>query len=312
MLDLLDRLFTNLVPQLEAVGLTREQISRGTEDLKLGAVQLALEVAQAEARGHRFTRAVRDPESYPRLVQAHNSVQDVLSLEMPRDLVAVLPRLHTLSESLPLDELQQDLGRTAASGKGLSGALARFLLFELVRLGVLVSTWRTSPHLHRVGIDDEVWDRRAEENLHTLLAHPEDLQGKDGVRPFGVILATTLYDILEHLDEATRAYSRISDELSTQYEWRALVEEALMDAPARDAVLVRNALGRAWGQQRTEVPRVIAQHPLLFEGTNRGAVDQLVSRRTRALAAEGLSAMPVRSHPALIDVIFTEPGEVAR
>ena len=302
MTSLVERFLTALTPALRAVGLTTDQVSRAFEELKLGGAQLAIELTQAEVRGVRLAQAVRDAEAYPRLVQAHNSVLDILSAELPFDIESLFKRLIDSPGLPPIDQLQRDLGRVAASKNGMQAALARFLLFEMVRIAVLVSTWSEAPDLYRVGVDDDVWDYRAEENLEVLLAHPGDMEGPDGIRPLEVVLTATLQDLLRYAEEASRAIARISHELDRQYESRAVVEKALRDAPAHEAVLIRNVFGVAWGHQRLEVPRLASQHPLLFEGIQRNTIDQLVSRRKRAMKERGFEAVPARTRPALIDL----------
>lgn len=307
MLAVVDQFFSSLLPTLQALGFAEAELQRGVDDLKIGAMRLALEVVESQRQGHSLADAVRAADAFPLLNQAHNAVLDMLTLELPREFQGLVRELKRTGCSLDhLDGLQRDLGRLAASTGGPEQALARFVLFEVVRLGLLLAFWEKSPDLHRVGVSDREWDERAEANLDLLLAEPADLEGEDGVRPLHVALSATLLDLLNVTDEASRALARLHEDLRQQYERRAQVEEALLDADARDAVLIRNACGPAWGEQRLEVPRLIAQHGLAFRGVSRAAADQRFHRRKEAMLDGGLGALPARRRPALIDLIREE------
>lgn len=312
MFTIIDTLVQPLLTAFQTLGLDEAEVQRGVEAIKLGAMQLALELAQAETIGVPMADAVRDADNYPHLVQAHNSILDVLTLELPKEFTPFLQCVAAMPNPPPLDEMTRDLARVGATAQGPQRALARFILFEGVRLQLLVTMWRQTPDLHRLGIDDYSWDRQASDNLDVLLAHPQDLEGPDPIRPLEVVLTATLTDLLKYVGEAERALGQIEADVRARYARRAMVEEALLDANARDAVLIRNCLARAWGAQRLDIGRVMKQHPLPFDGTKRNAIDQHVSRRQLAMIEDGLAVIPVRRKPALIDLILTRFAEVSQ
>ncbi len=309
MLAVIDQFSRLIATQLADAGVTLKEVEQGLEAIKLGATHLALEAAQAENLELDLPDAVRDAERFPRLVAAHNSVEDTLRLDVPRDVRPFVRRVLAMPAPPPdMDNMYESLKRFAARQAGPEGALGRFAFFELTRIGILASTWRERPKLARYGVDDKLIDRIAAANTREelgrlALALEAETPAADQVDPLALAVAGTVIEASAMHDFAARAMSRIHDDLRQVYANRAQLEDLLLDAEASDTVLLRNAFAKSCRRPYVETTRIARFHPMVLDGLSPNALDKRVSRSVRALQRG--EPLPVRK-AALIDYLVSK------
>ena len=298
-----------LLPSLrrvyESLGLapevmTAEELERGLEQLGTRMGRLAVEVADAQAQGQRLAAAAENELDYPILHRLHNGVRDVLTLSLPPALVAWAKQALAAPESPMLDDFQKGLAALAASPEAApaSRALARLFLFEAVRVHLLVAEHLSGTSIASVGALPSDLDAIAEAEVDFYIERAAEIDGE--VRPLNVLVGAGLLALEQHVDELKDVLARIEDDLATAFRLRAALELKLREMDATDAILIRNAFAPALDEQRLEVERLKAEHPLLLGERRRDAIDQQVSRLKRRIAA---GDWPERKSPALIDLI---------
>jgi hypothetical protein len=300
----LEKFLGHLGPMLDSLGMSAAERDRGLRELELGAIAVGAEVMTAELRGVALAQAVRDAGQFPRLLQLHVGVEDLLRGDLPQELQPLLDHVAAIPTGaiarLPVAALAEDLVKLAARGEGPAGAIGRFTLFQFLRIGRLVATWRDTPTLCLHGLDDEALDRLVEQNM---LREIETLRARGAKQndPIALALASTLHDADALLRMASRSLSKLSHGVRAPFEARAKVEDVLLDAPAVETLMVRNTLAPTWHEARLPVPMLVEQHPLVLGGWGQGRVDQRQARTIRALKAG--QPLPAR-RTALIDVLI--------
>jgi hypothetical protein len=280
--------------------MTPEELDRGLDQLGARLGRLAVEVADATAQGQRLADAAANELDYPVLHRVHVGVRDVLTLSLPPPLVAWAKQVLAGPDSPMLDDFQRGLAALAASTEApvASRALARLFLFEAVRIHLIVAEHLSGSSIAAVGALPADIDVIAEAEVDRYVAVAAEIDGE--VRPLSVLVGAGLLSLEEHVDDLKNVLARIEDDLATAFRVRAALELKLREMDATDAVLIRNAFAPALDEQRLEVERLKAEHPLLLGDRRRDAIDQQVSRLRRRIAA---GDWPERKAPALIDLI---------
>ncbi len=295
-----EHLFQGMETDLQAAGVPVSELNRGLNALRFGAARLALEMGHAESMNVSLSRAVRNAEEFPTVHKFHLAIIDLLTLEIPLELEPTLRRAFAAPPPAGAEGIRHQLAKIACGGANVpERALARLLLFEAVRVNVVIETWHSGVGLLRLGIDDEVIDVRTEENLKVLIENADVLDGSNGCRPLHLLVASTLARLNQDAENAMEAIAVSTSELRDEYNRRAQLEALLRGMDARDAVLIRNYFAPVHGEQRLEVDRLMKQHPLLFRNQPRNTVDQRLRRRLKKLP----SSAPMRTRPALIDLL---------
>jgi hypothetical protein len=299
--------------------------------------QVAIEALDARMRGVRPDAAVRD-ERFPNLVAFHTGLRDALLLEIPRDLqpwiAAIggqgvedrLPEARTKQDAEQeieavgdrLASLHQDLfarafgADPANAGDGpaqLQAALAELLLFESVRLQLLVTVW-SSTEFESLGGDEQALDEIAWAEVEAMLLEPELTEGD--VRPLPVMVAAGSIALARDAADRAEALRMVTEDQRETLRMRARLRAALRELRLPEAVLLENALAGLLGEDRVELMELQASHPVALDGLSRQAMDQRVSRGRRALTDEP-DKWPSRRRPALFDLLrrptVTEPSE---
>jgi hypothetical protein len=298
----------------EALGLAPgvlrpDELERGLEQLGARLARLAVEVADAQAQGRRLAEAAASELDYPILHRLHVGVRDLLTLSLPPPLVEWARQALAAPEAPVVDELQRGLAALAASAEAApaSRAVARLFLFEAVRVHLIIAEHLSGSSIAAVGALPADVDAIAEDEVDRFIAQAAAL-GSAEVRPLNVLVSAGLISLEQHVGELKGVLARLEDDLATAFRVRAALELKLREMDAPDAVLIRNAFAPALDEQRLEVERLRAEHPLLLGDRKRDALDQQVSRLRRRIAA---GEWPERRSPALIDLIADseEPEE---
>jgi hypothetical protein len=275
------------------------------DELREELERVALEALGAAEAGIPLNQAVRH-DGYPALRQFHQDLRDSMFLEIPKDLRPWVERLQ--ASPARSEQLGQTLTRIATADEGdaelpanadLQRALAEVLVFESVRLRLLVAAWQ-SEEFERLGGEEEDVDDIAWEEVSALLAEP--IMNVDGVRPLQVMYASASValarDAADRADELIQAGGDLREELSM----RAKLRAALRELRLTESVLLENALSTLLGSERVELKDLQERRPVALEGLSRQAMDQRVSRGRRALTRPRQS-WPRRRTPALFDLL---------
>ncbi|NVB39739.1 hypothetical protein G6O69_17985 [Pseudenhygromyxa sp. WMMC2535] len=290
--------------------------------------QVALEALDARMRGISLAEAVTD-ERFANLVAFHSGLRDALLLEIPKELQPWVATIggDEVSERLParrgakgiseavaaeqigrLAHLQDDLfvqaqgADPASAGDGpaqLQAALSELLMFESVRLRLLVTAW-SSTEFEALGGDDQSIDAIAWAEVEALLAEPA--LGEGDIRPLPVMVAAGSLALARDAAERVEALRLVSEDERETLRMRARLRAALRELRLPESVLLENALAGLLGEDRMEVTDLQEQRPVALDGLSRQAMDQRVSRGRRALS-KSPESWPSRRKPALFDLL---------
>jgi hypothetical protein len=267
----------------------RTQLEAAWPGVQLSAARLGLEIADAERRGLPYRDAIERPD-FPLMARMHFGLRDLLQSPLPSGARALLRAVLAAA-----DAGRCDVGRKLlfeiARRRDADGALARFLLFQAIRLNLYVHTW-DEPRLEGWGILAHVEDR-AEQVLRELLA-TDELHHPD-VRPLHVLIA----EMMLHLEfEADALRAQITRLLPDFVETRELLSQAHAVVRALDAADAAVFRPGAAGPEPMGSQRIADRYPHHFASAN--AVDQRRRRGRRGRQDHP----PVPSGERLIDVLL--------
>jgi hypothetical protein len=294
--------------------------------------QVAIEALDARMRGVTPDAAVYD-ERFPHLVEFHTGLRDALLVEIPRELQPWVAAIggETVEDKLPaakpksarkaqavaaqtqavvgrLSSLHKDLfarafgADPASAGDGpdqLQAALAELLLFESVRLQLLVVVW-SSTEFESLGGDEQAIDEIAWAEVEAMLLEPELAHGD--VRPLPVMVAAGSIALARDAAGRAEALRMVNEDKRETLRMRARLRAALRELRLPESVLLENALAGLLGEDRVELMDLQASRPVALDGLSRQAMDQRVSRGRRALT-DGPENWPSRRKPALFDLL---------
>ncbi|HKA86079.1 MAG TPA: hypothetical protein VKE22_00385 [Haliangiales bacterium] len=273
-------------------------LERGVEQLQAALVRLWVEALDAEAKGRSLTDAAEDDATFPALHRLHLAVHDILTMSLPPELQGWARAFLARPDHGFFDELQRGLGRLAASD-GPARALGRVLLYQAVRLNLMIAEHLSGSSIASVGGQARDLDLIAEAEVARWIEHASAAPPGDE-RPLELLVAAGLTDLGRHLEDLKDVVRRVDEDLVSAFRLRAELELKLRQMDAADAVLIRNAFAPALDEQRREVDALRESHPMLLGERSRDAIDQQVSRLRRRIAGED---WPERRRKAIIDLI---------
>lgn len=289
--------------------------------LDLGALQgeladVAEQALAARRDGVGLAAAVADP-TYPALGRFHTDLRDALLVEIPNEIrgfveSATRPEGGSGAEAFgsALAEIAQENPReptstAAATDAEPAHALAEFLVFQAVRLRLLVQAWQTEDY-ERLGGDERDIDVIAGREVETLLAEPALADGE--VRPLMLLVAAASVSLAADAQERVHEMRRVGDDVREELAMQARLRKALRELRLPESVLLGNALSGLLGEQRQELPDLQRDRPVALDGLSRQAMDQRVSRGRKALTRSH-EDWPRRKRPALFDLVSDDEGE---
>ncbi len=265
---------------------------------------VAVEALEARRRGVPLLSAVSDVR-FPALCALHQGLRDALFMEIPGELrpwVEHMAHGQTPQTATALHELSSELVRRAASPlpeAALRQALAKVLVFESVRLRLLVAAWQ-SEEFESLGGDEKDVDAIAWDEVEALLSEPSWLE--QDIRPMNVMFAAASVSLARDATGRALALRQVGEDLREELRMRARLRGALRELRLPESVLLENALATLLGQDRVELTELQATRPVALAGLTRQAMDQRVSRTRRAMTRDA-DKWPRRRSPALIDLL---------
>ena len=235
--------------------------------------------------------------NYPQLARLHAAVDDILTMSLPPQLAAWMQSLLSMPEPPTFDGMRAAMVAAAADSQHPHRqALARFALFEGVRLNLVVMA-RWFPHeTLGVGLEMGDLDRIAEARVSEWLA--EGPAVPDDVRPFHVIVPAAVQALSAHAEELRAGLANLQREFLEAAQRRAAVEEVLSEMDVRDALLIRNEMAPGLDEQRLTVEHLQERHGLVLGDVSRNALDQRI-KRARVKSRDALR----RRRVALLDLL---------
>ncbi|MCH9681598.1 MAG: hypothetical protein K0V04_09205 [Deltaproteobacteria bacterium] len=277
----------------------------------LGDLRAELETVAHQARdaldqGIPLSCAVADPQ-FPELVQFHQDLRDALFVELPGDLRSWVEGGVDRADhgAVGFVDALADLARAAGPSDDpsapLQRALAELLVFEGLRLRLLLAVWGTED-FERLGGEDSDIDAIAWAEVEQLLDDPA--MDEQQVRPGLLMYAAARVSVAREAAERASALRISGPDLRERLAMRARLRAALRELRLPESVLLNNALSSLLDEPRMELRELQQARPVALEGMSRQAMDQRVSRGRRALSRTP-SEWPRRRKAALYDLLRT-------
>ena len=153
--------------------LSREDLSRGLDDLLAEAYLVVGEMNKVGSRGKTLTAAVFD-DDYPHLTRFHGYFKDFLELEIPSEMRGLIDAIPGLMDPEDIYGLLDILTRAVISAENSTvHFVARFLLFELLCIIQRVDLLINDIELSGLSGDVNSIEFLAERELVKLVSEPE-------------------------------------------------------------------------------------------------------------------------------------------
>lgn len=289
------------------------------QELRAELEEVAAAALRAGLEGVPLHEAVQSPD-YPALQSFHRGLRDALLMEIPKELQ---PWVEGITAGRTRDGdgasvdafFDQMVARAAtqtpidheASPEQLQAALAELMLFETVRLRLLVSAW-SSVEFESLGGTEADIDAIAGIEVEVLLHEP--MLADPEVRPLAVMVASASVALARDAADRAEELRHVSESERERLRMQARLRAALRELRLPESVLLQNALANLLGEDRLELPDLQAEHPAALAGLSRQAMDQRVSRGRRALS-QSSNQWPSRRRPSLFDLLRTPAAEPA-
>ncbi len=291
--DLIDELLDIYPEEMRAF------VAQGLKDLRLPAGRLAFEILDAEQKTLPFAEAAGLP-GFHFMSQLHYGVIDVLQYEISPHEEELLretfrrmtPRLRTLERA------ERVLFEIAASTEQSPWpALARFVLYQTMRLGLWLKTWPLigAEALEATGVLQDM-DFTTEERMRSRL----EMQAmrEQAVRPLSVLFAE-LFETLDKSFEAAKAEIQSAGKPLMEY-FMGIMEatKTARALDAADAALVRHAIDVDLEREGLHLRAVAERHSFVLP-----SVDAAKKRRSRMLAKLAAGEPLAANRPRVIDLL---------
>lgn len=290
---------------LEELGISPSQVNDGINEIHAQLLRVGLDAYHARQIGESFHAAAEDGTNYPHLRRFHLGATDILQGSLPSELIPWLTRLMAGPTPPVAEEIQHLVACLAMdpATPPIERAMLEFLLYQAARLNLVVVAWINGGEIARTGTRMVDVDRIANENLEWLLNNSQ-MHGTQE-RPLHMLFALGMQQLTMHTAELVRELRGIVDVVreaqKEQAVFEAKLEAELREMDLTDAILMRNCLAPALGEQRLTLDLLQEQHPIALDKMSRAAMDQRTKRLMDGLKKKRLP--PERRSPALIDLI---------
>lgn len=292
----LEGLFRTL--ELDSV-LPPEAWSSGIVEIRSDLRRLGLEAEAVVVQGLSFSAAALDFENFPLLARAHAAVDDILTLSLPPEIVRWVFRMVARAEEIEIhmDAMTEDLVHMAALPLDLSDptpALAKFFLFEMVRLQLILLARRHPNEVFGRGLELDDLSPMAEKQVVTWLAEcpPAD------VRSRLIMEAAACLELSAQITLLKTELLRVGADLAEGLAFRARMESELSQCESSDSLMIRNGLlAPVLGIQQVSLEELRSRHRLAMGDVNLEALYKRFQRMKKR------KKLPKRKGIALLDVI---------
>jgi len=256
--------------------------------ITIATSRLALEVFDAESRQVSFAVAVSDP-SFPLMGRVHHGLTDTLLYRLDPMMIRAMGQILYQSECGDFDPIRQLMFAVATQRSTPESSLCRFLLWEAMRMNLLIATWDTpiieaAGCLHDVGV-------KAEKLLAEFLDKPMMLE--DDVRPLNILVAAAAEGLEESIAQFREAVGRHSHTCEAILGIEGILATVRQLDARSAAVLWPGQFSGELGSQQ-----IADRYPHHFPSAN--AVE---AQRSRTLKKLESGAPPASGGVRLIDVL---------
>lgn len=281
---------TNLFPSH-----LRTEVENDIPALSLAAGRLAMEVLDAELNGLKYLDAVEHP-NYPLMARVHHGVLDTLQWRMPPQMLGTIRTVCKSAARGDFDPFRKAFFNLATRKNDPEAALARFFLFQGIRLNLYVWTWN-QPEVEASGCLAEI-ENEAQQCLEKWLNEPE-MQEPD-LRPLNIVVADAIAQLGVRTSRMANLLRRHVGDVVEQIIDMAEATRLVRAMDAADAAVFRP--GRS--KEPLGSQRIADRFPWHFPSAN--AVEQRRSRIKRKIKTDQLTS---EGSSRLIDVILDETKE---
>jgi len=276
----------------------KEGLSAAMQEMEAELLVIGADAYRAEVQGISLRRAVQDHERCPALAKLHTSIEDMLTLGLPRELREWGRKLIAAGVPPAFEAMLRTLVKHARRDPNpVRQALCKLLVFEGVRFGLLLRARLATEETYGVGMTDDHIDEIAEQEM--LIWMDQTLPWLGDVQSLDAIALAGLISLERHLSDLRDVLATAGRELREMLERRAQFEARLFELDARDAILIRNALAEEFEIQPLSLDLVRERHPAAFGAVKRGAMDTRLSR----LRNDGVPHIVRRKDLSLIDLL---------
>lgn len=273
-------------------GRLRTEVENDIPSLSIAAGRLAMEVLDAETSGLKYIDAIELP-TYPLMARVHHGMLDTLQWRMPPQILGPMRTVCQSAARGDFDPFRKLIFHVATRRNDPEAALARFLLFQGIRLNLYIWTWE-QPEFEAWGCLQQVEDE-AQEILENWLVAPEMQETE--VRPLHVLVADAVLQLGRRASHMTSFLREHIGDVIDEMILMADATQLVRTLEAADAAVFRP--GRS--KEKLGSQRIADRFPWHFPSAN--AVEQRRSRFRKKLKVD---EPPTPSGDRLIDVILGE------
>lgn len=293
----------------QAIGGT-EMLEQGFKELAAGILPVISELVVAQTGQVALADAVFDTERFPHLVRVHGFLNDVLVMDIPRDLLPSAKKI--VLGDLPKES--QHL-RKAAASQALQGQdswvyLARFALFEALCLNQRLILLAEKGHIESFNGRSSDIETIAEREVE--LAVEWEKYGKDLISvddPLKALVAAAAVALSEHIHNLREELLVLKNDVHESLDRRRRILEVMDALPADQAALVYNECASEFGEEKLEAELLKKHHPGFFGHIGRDAIYQRVHRLPDRIKDLENAPEKVRRTPSLADLILNKTSE---
>lgn len=270
--------------QLDEI-LPPESIPDALREMEAELLGIGADAYRAEIRGAPLSEAVRDFDRCPSLAKLHAGLEDMLTLSLPKELLDWARRLISNGVPAGFETILRSLVAHARRDENpVRRSLCRLLVFEAVRVQLLLRTRLSADQTYGIGMSDEEVDAIAESETNVWM--DDVFPWTTEVESLEAIAIAGLIRLERHLAKLRMAMRTVNEELRKTLARRARFEARLLELDVRDALLIRNACAEEFDVQRLSLDLVRERHPAVFGDVTRGAMDTRLSRLRNSKTAQ--------------------------
>ena len=277
----------------------RREVREALKQVRVPLGRLALEVLEAEQAGLSYADAAAQGSRFGLLARFHYGMVDLLQVVLSKEAASLVRHMLRNAQEPDTAEIRGAIFAVATGGDTPEAALARFVLYQFMRLGVWLATLDDPGGIEASGAMDEI-DRVAEDVLQRELRAYSPAYERE---PVPLMIAQCIVELKRvmarndfELKQAKAVFVRWFNRVASAYR---LAKD--LDAP--DAVLVRNEAEAQLGGEKLGAERLADRHPIAFP-----SADAVYQRACRMAKSGG----PKRARGVrLVDLIREFAEEVA-
>lgn len=275
----------------------RAEVRQAMKQLRVPLNRLAWEVLEAEQAGLDYAGAAAQDGRFGLLARVHHGVLDFLQLVLPPQMVALVPQLMRAAKEEDAVAFRRTVSTIATRGDQPEAALARFVIYEAMRLNVWLAIWKDEGGIEASGTMDEI-DKIAQQLLERELRAFSPAYDEE---PLPLLVAQCLIEMERILRTRHQELSAATAEFIREWNHLASGYKLARDLGAPEAILLRNALGKALGGEEIGAVQIANRHPLAFP-----SADAVYQRRHRLIKKGRAARHPA---PRFIDLLLEHAEE---